>query len=274
MKNALLAVFAVVALVACGSIKRTGTAPTSVIGEGELSHVTLTVANLTKDDAQKFLEQLEDQGNIENIKLTKWEGNTAVYDLDVDGCECELPQLVSQVPLMGFKYEGRTTSVKFSGFDNKPPSISFVHPEEGRVLTERDQYIAVEIPDSDVAEVNVNGVAMSRYKGNIFRVQLKLADGTNDIVVTAKDKSGNEGKATVRVGVDTTPPAVEATVKVVVEGQVEPGSSVLIDGREVEVESNGHYKAEVPIRKGQKTVEIVAIDANGNKNVSEKDIGQ
>jgi hypothetical protein len=264
----------VVALAGCGGIKRTGTASTAEVGDDGASHVQLTVHNLTKGDADTFRQQLEDQGHVENVKLTKWDQNTAVYDLDIEGCECELPFLVSQVPMMGFKYEGRVTQVRFSAFDNKAPTITFVHPEEGKVMTEPDQYVAVEVPDPDVAAIDVNGVQMSRYKGNIFRAQVKLKDGPNDIVVTAKDKSGNESKAQIRVGVDTTPPAVEATVKIVVEGNVEPGSSVLIDGREVEVEANGHYKAEVPVRKGQKQVEIVAIDANGNKNVTQKDIGQ
>jgi urease alpha subunit len=58
-----------------------------------------------------------------------------------------------------------------------------------------------------------------------------------------------------------------------VEGTVEAGSTVLINGNEIAVDANGRYKAEIPIRKGQREVEIVAVDKNGNKNIIKKDIG-
>ena len=76
------------------------------------------------------------------------------------------------------------------------------------------------------------------------------------------------------VTVDTTAPALQAQIKLVVEGQVEAGSSVLIDGVEVSVDASGRYRAEVPVRKGQKKVEIVAIDQSGNKSVTVKTFGE
>ena len=48
---------------------------------------------------------------------------------------------------------------------------------------------------------------------------------------------------------------------------------MLIDGIEIPVDGDGRYKAEVPVRKGQRAVEIIAIDKNGNKTVTRKDIG-
>ncbi|MBI3184483.1 MAG: hypothetical protein HYZ28_20295 [Myxococcales bacterium] len=261
------------ALSGCGGPRRTGTAPTSPIGEDPVSHVELTISNLTQAEAEAFKEQVRDQGGVENVALKSFQQGTAVYELDVKGCECELPSKVVAIQALGFKYQGRVSRLSFSAFDNQPPKVAFVHPEEGKVVTDPEQHIAVEVPDQDVAEVAVNGSRAERYKGNIWRVKLRLAEGVNDLLAVAKDKTGNEGKAQVRVAVDTRPPALEATVRVVVEGQVDPGSSVLIDGREVSVEPNGRYKAEVPVRKGQKQIEIVAIDANGNKVVTMKDIG-
>lgn len=269
----LFAAFAVAALAACAGAPRTGTAATSVIGEDPVSHVELSVHNLTKPEADTFKDQLGRQPKIENVTLKSWTANSAVYELDVAGCECDLPSKVAAVAMLGFKYEGRVTKIAFTAFDNKPPTITFVHPEEGKVMNDPEQFITVEIPDQDVVEVTVNNLPMARYKGNLYRSKVRLSEGTNLVVVQAKDKTGNVGKAQVRAAVDTTPPALEASVKVVVEGQVDPGSSLLIDGREVPVEANGHYKAEVPVRKGQKQIEIVAIDLNGNKSVTMKDIG-
>jgi hypothetical protein len=65
-----------------------------------------------------------------------------------------------------------------------------------------------------------------------------------------------------------------AQLKLLVEGHVEPGSSVLIDGMEVPVDASGNYRAEVPVRKGQRSVEIVAIDQSGNKTVTVKTLGE
>ncbi|MGQ0506158.1 MAG: hypothetical protein ACT4TC_12665, partial [Myxococcaceae bacterium] len=98
--------------------------------------------------------------------------------------------------------------------------------------------------------------------------------GKNDLVVYARDKQGNETKVPLRVVLDSTTPAQRASVKMLVEGSVEPGSTVLIEGKEVEVDGSGRYKAEVPLRKGQTEVEIIAIDKNGNKNVSKKELGE
>ena len=142
------------------------------------------------------------------------------------------------------------------------------------MLLEAEQYVTVEVPDADVKEIQVNGVTAERYRGNVFRSKVMLKDGVNDLVAVARDKAGNETRVGVRVMVDTTPPTVQATVNMIVEGDVEPGSSVLIDVKEVEVDAKGHYRAEVPIRKGQSELEIVAIDPNGNKTVRTQEIGE
>src|SRR4051812_10266787 len=88
---------------ACGGARRTGTAPTSVIGEDAISHVELTVHNLTKEEADAFKGQLDDQGDIENIVLKGYAQNTAVYELDIEGCECDLPAKVAKIQSQGFK---------------------------------------------------------------------------------------------------------------------------------------------------------------------------
>ena len=258
--------------IGCGGVRRTGTAPGAVIGEKPVSHVELTIHNLTQDQAEKVKEQLGRQ-DLDHVVLKQFAGGNAVYELDVEGCECDVPAKVAQLSQLGFKYEGRVTKMAFSAFDNTPPTVTFVTPGAGKVLTESAQGITVEVPDADVVSVTVNGTPASRFKGNLFRAQLSLKDGVNDLVVIAKDKTGNEGRAQIRVAVDTTPPALAATVKVVVEGQVDPGATVMIEGKEASVESNGHYKAEVPVRKGQKEVEIIAIDKSGNKTKTTKDIG-
>jgi hypothetical protein len=260
-------------LFGCGSWKRTGSGPNSVIGEDVTSHVEVTIYNLTQAQAEAFLEQIDDAGDVENVKIKSRQGDATVYEMDVDGCECELPAMVAKIATPGFKYEGRVTQLRFAAFDNVAPVITFVHPEEGKVVADKDQLITVECADPDVVEVKVNGVIAPRYKGHLWRTKLNLQDGVNEVTAVAKDKAGNEGKAQIRVAVDTTPPEVQATFTMVIEGTVEPGSTVLIDGKEAEVDSKGHYRMEVPVKKGQRSVEIVAIDPSGNKSVTERELG-
>lgn len=260
-------------LLACSGPARTGTAVTSKVGEDPISHVQLTISGISKEDADRFKAQLEDQGHVENVMLRGFQQGVANYELDVKGCECDLPAKMAAIQHPGFKYEGRTTQVRYSAFDNQPPTVAFVFPQEGKVSNTSEIWATVEIPDQDLAQVTINGVPAEHFKGNLYRAKLTLKDGVTDLVAVARDHAGNEGKAQVRAAVDTTPPAIEATVKVIVEGTVEPGSTVLIDGNEISVDSAGRYKAEVPIRKGQRELEIVAVDKNGNKNITKKDIG-
>ena len=130
------------------------------------------------------------------------------------------------------------------------------------------------MPDKDIASVTISGKSAPLYKGGVYRLKLELAEGRQELLAVAKDKAGNEATARVPVIVDTTAPAIQAQIKLVVEGHVDPGSAVLINGLEVPVDGSGNYRAEVPVRKGQRTVEIVAIDQSGNKSVQVKTIGE
>lgn len=168
---------------------------------------------------------------------------------------------------------GASCKVEISAFDNQPPQLSFVHPQAEQVLNAREQFITVEVPDKDLASVTIDGKQAPAYKGRLYRSKITLGEGRQEVVAIARDKAGNETIQKVAVLVDTTPPALNAQIRLVVDGAVEPGSSVLIDGQEVSVGSDGRYRAEVPVRQGQKKVEVIAIDQTGNKTVTYRDIG-
>lgn len=271
----LLPLVALLALSACGGRKGTGTRPDAKIGEAPVSHVELVVLGLSHADALAFIKELTAKGDIQNMVIKSEDKNTVVFELDVLGCECELPGKVAQIPYPGFRYQGRFTRIQYTAFDNKPPTLTFVHPEaDNKVLNEKEPFITVEVPDTDVASVTINGIAAERYRGNVFRAKVKLQEGVNTVVATATDRSGNETRQQLHVGVDTTAPTLNAQLKVLVEGDVEPGASVLVDGKEAQVDNAGHYKAEVPVRKGQKQIEVIAIDKNGNKTVTDKQLGE
>ncbi len=102
---------------------------------------------------------------------------------------------------------------------------------------------------------------------------MTLNERANDLIAIAKDATGNEGKAELRIGLDSTPPEVSANITVIIEGDVEPGSRVIVNGNEVPVDAKGHYEAKVEVKRGQKEVEIVAIDPQGNRTETMRPIG-
>src|SRR5688500_4098762 len=106
-----IALLSMLIIAACSGPQRTGTAATSAIGEDPVSHAELTVTGLSKEESEAFMTKLSSQGDVENIILKSYQGGTAVYEMDVEGCECDLPSKVHSIPTPGFKYEGRVTKV-------------------------------------------------------------------------------------------------------------------------------------------------------------------
>jgi hypothetical protein len=240
----------------------------------ETTEVEVTIKDVDADMVQQVQAQFAKTTELRSAQLKSHTGRTAIFTVMYPGDVGDLPKTLATIPAPGLKFVSARHQYEYAAFDNLPPSISFLHPQPEQVLNTKDQFITVEVPDKDVAQVTIGGKTAPLYKGTVYRLKLDLNEGKQEIIATAKDKAGNESSARVAVTVDTTAPALQAQIKLVVEGQVEPGSSVLIDGVEVSVDSAGRYRAEVPVRKGQRKVEIVAIDQSGNKSVTTKTIGE
>lgn len=267
----LLFVLLATAGLGCTGPARTGTRPDSKIGSDPLSHVELVISGLSRSDAEAFRGQILAQGDISEVVLKSYANNVATFELDVRGCECDLPAKIAQLRSHDFIYEGRTSRLKYSARDNQPPVVSFVHPENERVLSEADQLVAVEVRDSDVDVVKVNGVKAERFRGDVFLAKVRLEDGSRVIRAEAWDKSGLKGFKEMRVTLNRAP-TTEATLRVVVEGRVPAGSTVLVEGKEVPVDTQGRYRVEVPIAQGQRQIEIIAIAPDGRKSVTVKEL--
>jgi hypothetical protein len=238
------------------------------------TEIEITVRDLDQDMAAQLQVEMQKIPELRTAVLKSHGERTAVFAVHYPGDIGGVPKTLARIPHPGLKYASAVHRYEYGAFDNEPPTIAFLFPQDKQVLNAREQFVTVEVPDKDVAQVTIWGKPAPRYKGNIFRLKVELPEGPQEIVAVARDRAGNETSAKVACMVDTTAPALEAQVKLVVEGAVEPGSSVLIDGQEVAVDGRGAYRAEVPVRKGQRKVEIVAIDASGNKTTQVKTIGE
>ena len=263
---------AVAALTACGGWKRTGTSTNAVVGGENIATIEISLANVNREQAQKFSQQLKDYGDVKAVQLKSYQDGVAVYDVEVRGCECEVPDMVARIPSPAFKYQGRQAKFRYAAFDNIAPKLAFVKPAAGVVLREKQVDVVVEVPDQDVVEVTLNGQPMQR-NGSRFNLTVPLKQGANDFTAVAKDASGNIGRGQLRIGHDSTPPEVTASVTVLIEGDVEPGTRVYVNGNEVQVDSRGHYEAKVRVKRDQREVEVVAIDPYGNRTQRMRPLG-
>jgi hypothetical protein len=240
----------------------------------ETTELELTIKDVEAEQLTELQAQFAKVERLRSAQLKSHNGKTAVFTVMFPGDVSDLPKVLASVPQPGLKFVSSKHQFEYGAFDNVPPTITFLHPQPEQTVNAKTQFITVEVPDKDVAQVTIGGKAAPLYKGSVYRLNLDLNEGKQEIIAVAKDKAGNESSARVTVVVDTTAPALQAQLKLVVEGQVESGSSVLIDGLEVSVDGSGRYRAEVPVRKGQRKVEIVAIDKSGNKSITTKTIGE
>ena len=238
------------------------------------TELELTIHDADGDLVSQLQAEFAKVADLRSAQLKSHVGKVAVFTINYPGPVSDLPNTLSSIPHPGLKYVSAVHKFEYSSYDNQPPTIAFVFPQSEQVLNTKEQFVTVEVPDKDIASVTIGDKTAAIYKGNIYRLKMELAEGRHVLIATAKDKSGNETSAQVAVTIDTTAPALQAQIKLLVEGTVEPGSSVLINGIEIAVDSNGSYRAEVPVVKGQRKIEIIAIDRSGNKAVTVKQLGE
>jgi hypothetical protein len=233
--------------------------------------VDVRVGGLRNDEQESLKESLCGLSGVVGCEMRR-DPKEVVYALQYHGSLHTLQHEIKRLPHPGLRPEEVKATLKFQGFDNKPPTLTVLSPKEG-LVTSPDVEVVLDAPDKDVARVEVGGRSAQRQRPGIYAAKIKLAEGPNTIPVRAVDEAGNEATLSLALTLDTTPPDLTATVKVVVEGSVERGSAVFVEGQPVPVDMLGRWRVELAIRRGQRTVEIVAIDANGNKRVEQRAIG-
>ncbi len=85
--------------------------------------------------------------------------------------------------------------------DKTVPTITLDRPEDGAVFTlPRERVLTVQGITSEKAQVKVNGAVVQTGVANAFSLTIQLANGSNELVLTATDEAGNvseEKKITV-----------------------------------------------------------------------------
>lgn len=178
---------------------------------------------------------------------------------------------ISQLPHPGLEPARADVRLGYRGFDNKPPNIELLEPQDGIVIAQKQTWVRVRVPDVDTAAVTI-GEEDGVKNGDEFSATVQdLHEGENPIVIRATDQAGNPKETTVTVVVDTTAPALEVEVvilaydKALVKGKVAGDVDKLtIDGRDVSRDLFGTFEKEVAVDPDKSMVEIIAADAFGN----------
>ncbi|HOC53087.1 MAG TPA: stalk domain-containing protein, partial [Caldisericia bacterium] len=157
------------------------------------------------------------------------------------------------------------------GADTIAPELSVdkpVSPTNNPTLT----ITGIATDNAGVPTVLVNGVEATVDADGKFSAEVTLKEGENDIVVVAKDKSGNKTEKLLKVVLDTLPPNVTVnalpspltSTKVKLTGYVEIGSTVLVNDKPATVASDD-WEVELTLDYGENLVTVVAKDSVGNE---------
>ena len=271
MKNTCMAVAVIL-----GAVLLVGCGP-SVAWSGKAEPTRVVVEDLGKDDDRVIVDAMKEIPGVKSVKVEENRGGRMIVVVEHDGSACTLPPKISKAVAAPELRPGTAeASFSYKAFDNKAPDIIWIYPSAGggepETVTEPVVDVALDVPDHDVESVKVNGIEADWVKGTVYRIAVPIKEGKNVLVATARDDDGNTAKSEAVMILDTTPPALDARVKIILEGKVEPGSTVLVDGREASVKADGSYTIEVKVKKGQTEIDIVAIDPSGNRTTTKKKI--
>jgi len=182
----------------------------------------------------------------------------------------ELRHQIASLPHPGLEARTALVTLGYRGFDNLAPTVAITEPTEGTRLNEKKVVVTANVPDIDLATVEIDGEIVPPEPGGIYSSEPELLEGENIILVRATDRAGNATEARVTVVVDTTPPAMEVEVlilpddKVLVKGNVKDADSVTINGKPVSVDLFGRFERQIPTDPDTVNVEIEAKDTMGN----------
>jgi hypothetical protein len=168
--------------------------------------------------------------------------------------------------------------------DTIPPVVAITAPVDG-LYTNIVQVTVSGTVNEEVTSVTVNGTSATLNAGSTpvanttFTTTLTLVEGINSIVVTAVDKAGNTGTATINVTLDTIAPQIAvigpADGALLNNGQItfggsaaEPVTQVTVNGIAAQAGSNGGYTLPVTLVEGSNTLIVTATDRAGNRSTS------
>jgi len=162
--------------------------------------------------------------------------------------------------------------------DTTPPPLTVTSPTEG-LVTSNPKLVVDGLTDIN-AVITINEISVAT-EGGAFKKTMTLKEGMNQIVIISTDLAGNRATIIRKVFLDTFAgiqifaPADgirTTTDNITVYGKVEAGSTLKINGLDVQVDNQSQFSYNFLLTLGSNGIEFVVTDAHGNVNTVERTV--
>ncbi|MHC5080840.1 MAG: hypothetical protein ACYTHN_17665 [Planctomycetota bacterium] len=162
--------------------------------------------------------------------------------------------------------------------DNSPPTVTFVHPQDGNEFPANTENLQVDVIDVSAVravDFRVNGgtyTPMTYMGTDRYESPLPLTEGFNTVEVRAEDYAANVGVSAITVELDTTPPILTlgtyqsgclvTAQNITLDGTALDAVSVTVDGNPATTFDafSGAWTADLSLIYGANQVTVVATD--------------
>lgn len=236
--------------------------------------MTIEVTGLKEEDRAVLEKAVCGIDEVTDCQMSVKRGK-AVLTFSYPGTLAALREELDALPHPGLRPQARSAELVFEGFDNIPPDVTFVRPEPGSVHTVSEVQIVVRTEATDVEAVMIGGEEAAKLEEGVYLRHVAVGEGSHNVEAVVIDSAGNAGRASLAVVVDTTPPRLSASVarqgetgeRVLLKGETEGATRVLIDGKEVSLGLMGGFSSSLPVDPDHRKAEVVAVDEHGNETV-------
>ncbi len=160
--------------------------------------------------------------------------------------------------------------------DLTPPALSGLTPPDGAVVADPSPLLTGACDDAAI--VTVDGEPATITAGTFRFAGLALAEGTNQVTVTADDAAGNRRSLALSLVLDTSPPVITITAPadgavigaatVQVSGTVQDPqlAEVTVAGRAAALSGSAFQSQATLAQEGPNVLTVVAVDRAGNRS--------
>ena len=166
--------------------------------------------------------------------------------------------------------------------DTTPPTLELLNLQDGTRV--RDNLLTIEgLTDPGASIWLENSAQAVPVDGQgRFRTQQKLAEGVNQVKVSAADQAGNTATALRLIELVTAPPQVVINSptegawinnpKVTIEGQAPTGVVLKINNQTIPGAPDGSFRYDLLLNEGDQTIQMTATDDVGNVTTVERTV--
>ena len=159
--------------------------------------------------------------------------------------------------------------------DTIPPGVTITAPADTSITNARTITVTGTVSEP-ISSVTINGMP-AVVSGLTWNLALSPVEGLNTITAQAVDLAGNAGTATIKVTLDTQPPAL--TLSALADGSYTNNATlnisgtatdntavqaVTINGTPVTIMAGNSFSQAITLRTGPNTITTIAADTAGN----------